>query len=160
MKNDKGWDIMQIDFEKSLKTVWKKLGSHAVMVLSTSCGGVVTSRQMSVVIINGKFYFQTDKTYLKYKQLAENPNASLCFKNYSVVGICKFIGKPLDEKNKFFSGLYKKYFYLSYKQYSHLANEVLVEFTPSLIYSWNYELSKPYMEYWNFTEESYEKRHK
>ncbi len=151
---------MQESFPHSLQSVWKKIGNHSVMILSTSSDNRVSARKMSVIVYNGRFYFQTDKGYLKYRQLTENPNAALCVDNFSIEGECRFIGKPLDEKNSFFAKLYKKYFYLSYKSYSNLESEVLVEFTPSLIYSWNYELTKPYMEYWDLKNESYKKEYK
>lgn len=146
---------MQNDFFTSLSALQKKLGSHAVMVLSTSCDDKVTSRPMSVVVCDGKFYFQTDKTFLKCRQLMKNPNASLCVNNYSITGVCRFIGKPLDEKNRFFLNLFKKYFYASYKLYSHTDNEVLIEFTPKVIYSWIYRFTKPYVEYWDFENKIY-----
>ena len=45
--------------------LWKKIGSHGVMTLSACSHSRVTSRPMSVVVINGKFYCQTDISYLK-----------------------------------------------------------------------------------------------
>lgn len=54
------------------------------MVLSTSLNDVVTSRMMSVVLINKKIYFQTDRTFRKYRQLKENPRVSLCVDNMQI----------------------------------------------------------------------------
>lgn len=147
-------------FQQSTQKVWKSIGVHSIMTLATGSDNRVSARSMSVILCDGKFYFQTDKSYLKYKQLSENPKAALCVGNYSIEGKCRFIGKPLDENNLFFKQLYKKHFYLAYKTYSHLENEVLIEFVPSLIYSWGYELTKPYMEYWDFKNEIYRKEYK
>lgn len=36
---------------------------------------------MSVVLINGVFYFQPDKTFRKYEQIKDNPNVALCIDN-------------------------------------------------------------------------------
>lgn len=138
------------NFYENLPALWKKIGTHGIMTLSTCSENRVTSRPMSVVVIEGKFYCQTDQTYLKYRQISENPNVAVCHKNFSIEGTCKCIGKPLESKNDFFINVFKKHFYGSYKAYSDLHNEVLLEIVPTLIYSWNYKLTKPYMEYFDF----------
>lgn len=150
---------MMEDFNQTISELWKQLNSHRVLVLSTSCNNRVSSRQVSVIIQGGKFYFQTDKNYLKFKQLYINPNASFCFNNYSIEGKCKCIGKPTDEKNSFFLDLFIEHFYPAYKLYSGLETERLMEFTPKLIYKWDYDNSIPYMEYWYFSEQKYVKKY-
>ena len=70
------------------------------------------------------------------------------------------MGKPLDNANSAFASAYKKHFLLAYKSYSHIEKERLLEITPTLIYSWSYELTKPYMEYWDFENRSYRKEYK
>lgn len=148
------------EFLAHLQALWKKIGTHGIMTLSTCAENRVTSRPMSVVVIDGKFYFQTDETYLKYKQLCANPNAALCFKNFSIEGICRVIGKPLDDGNSFFAQAYKKHFRNSFNNYSALPTECVLEVTPTLIYAWEYELLKPYMEYWDFENSEYRKEYK
>lgn len=148
------------DFEQKVQRLWKKLGTHSVMTLSTSADNRVSSRPVSVVISNGNFYFQTSNTYLKFKQLLQNPNASFCVNNYSVEGKCECLGKPSDICNAFFIKLFKKYFFASCKAYSSLPEERLFKFTPSLIYSWNYEFTKPFMEYWDFKNKIYKREYK
>ena len=142
-------------FHEKLPVLWKKIGTHGIMTLSTCSANRVTSRPMSMVVINGRFYCQTDQTYLKYRQISENPNVAVCHKNFSIEGICQCIGKHLE--NDFFIEVFKKYFYGSYKVYSDLQNELLLEIVPTLIYSWNYKLAKPYMEYWDLKNFSYRK---
>lgn len=149
---------MITEFSQTLPALWKKIGTHGVMVLSTCAENRVTSRPVSVVVIDGKFYFQTDENYLKYKQLSANGNAALSVKNFSVEGKCRSIGKPSE--NKFFTRAMKKYFLAAYMNYSKLEAERVLEFTPTLIYSWSYELAKPYMEYWDFENLSYRKEYK
>ncbi len=56
-------------FEENLAKLWKKIGTHDVMTLSTCAENRVTSRKMSVAVINGKFYCQTSEKYLKFKQI-------------------------------------------------------------------------------------------
>jgi len=110
---------------------------------------------MSVVISNNKFYCQTDETFLKYKQILINANVALCLNNYSIEGKCRIIGNPLDQSNAFFIELYKKHFYGSYEAYSAIQTEKLLEITPTLIYSWEYKLNKPFMEYYDFETQTY-----
>lgn len=49
-----------------------EFGQGRKMVLSTSENNKVSSRMMSVIQVNGKFYFQTDVTMKKYHQLKFN----------------------------------------------------------------------------------------
>lgn len=58
------------EFEEKLSELWKNIGSHDVMVLSTCAENRVTSRPMSVIVIAGKLYCQTDENYLKFKQIS------------------------------------------------------------------------------------------
>ncbi len=151
---------MNSEFKTNLEKLFKKIGTHAVMTLATGSENRVTARPVSVVVVNGKFYFQTNKNYLKYKQISENPKSALCFNNYSIEGQCTFIGKPLDTENAVFAKIFKKHFYMAYSLYSHIEDEALAEFTPTLIYCWGYKLNKPYMEYWDFINESYHLEYK
>jgi len=146
---------MESQFVKETAKLWKKLKTHGTMALATCTDNRITSRQMSVIVHDGKFYCQTDETFLKYKQITQNPNVALCYKNFSIEGVCKIIGHPLDEENSFFADRFKKHFYLSYKLYTARPTEKLLEITPSLIYSWEYKLTSPYMEYFDFENRLY-----
>lgn len=99
---------MNTEFSKQLSYMWDKIGSHGVMVLSTSAENRVTSRPVSVVVINGKFYFQTDKSYLKCRQLKINENAALSFENFSIEGKCRDIGRPYMEYWELEKSSYRK----------------------------------------------------
>jgi len=140
--------------EKTIK-LWKKIGTHGIMALATCAENRVTSRSMSMIVYKGKFYCQTDETFLKYKQIAQNPNVALWYKNLSIEGKCCVIGHPLDKDNSFFADMFKRCFRHSFKSYSSLPTEKLLEITPSLIYSWEYKLTKPYMEYFDFENQRY-----
>ncbi len=146
---------MDTIFSEKTSELWKKIGTHGVMILSTSAENRVTSRPMSIIVYDEKFYFQTDETFLKYKQILINSNAALCLKNFSIEGKCRIMGSPLDESNRFFIELYKKYFPTSCKAYSALPTEKLLEIVPALIYSWDYELTEPFMEYFDFDNQTY-----
>ena len=95
-----------------------EFGQGRKMVLSTSENNKVSSRMMSVIQVNGKFYFQTDVTMKKYHQLKFNKNVALCIDNIQIEGICEEIGRPLD--NDFFSDIFQKCFKGSFDAYSSL----------------------------------------
>ena len=149
---------MEIKFSEQCKKLWKQIGTHGVMVLSTCADGRVTSRPVSVVVIDGKFYCQTDENYLKYRQIIQNENAALCVKNFSVEGKCRSIGKPAD--NDFFISAMRKYFANAAERWSYLPSEQVLEITPRLVYSWDYENDMPYMEYRDFENLTYRKEYK
>ena len=133
----------------------RKIGSHGIMVLSSCAENRVTSRAMSVVVIDGKFYCQTDQRYLKFRQIMANPNVSLCVNNFSIEGECRIIGKPSE--NAFFIAKMKEHFPDAVSQWSELPTECVLEITPKLVSAWIYEDNKPYIERWNFENSSYVK---
>ncbi|WP_294476723.1 pyridoxamine 5'-phosphate oxidase family protein [uncultured Ruminococcus sp.] len=135
--------------------LWQDIGTHGVMVLSTCADNRVTSRSMTVVVIDGRFYCQTNKDYLKCRQIAENPNAALCFGNYSIEGRCSIIGKPYD--NPEFISAMEKFYPDAVKRWSGLPEECVLEITPTLIKSWVYENNVPYIETWDFSDDTYRK---
>ena len=135
--------------------LWQDIGTHGVMVLSTCADNRVTSRSMTVVVIDGRFYCQTNKDYLKCRQIAENPNAALCFGNYSIAGRCSIIGKPYD--NPEFISAMEKFYPDAVKRWSGLPEECVLEITPTLIKSWVYENNVPYIETWDFSDDTYRK---
>ena len=136
--------------------LWSSIGEYAVMVLSTCADNIVTSRSMSVVVYGGKFYCQTNKSYLKCRQIEENPNVSLCFRSYSVEGMCSMIGKPY-EIPEFISAM-EKYYPDAVKRWSKLPKECVLEITPALIRSWIYENNVPYIETWNLMDNTFRKK--
>ena len=142
-------------FELKKEEIFSNFGYSKNMVLSTSYQGKVTSRMMSVIIFDGEFYFQTDKNFMKYNQIKNNPNVSLCCDNISIEGIGTELGKPLD--NNRFIKLYEKYYNYSYQQYSSLQNERLFKVTPLYIQIWIYENAKPYIEIIDFKSNEYRK---
>ncbi|MCI5753004.1 MAG: pyridoxamine 5'-phosphate oxidase family protein [Oscillospiraceae bacterium] len=149
---------MDNSFSAHLPELWNRIGTHGVMTLSTCSDERVTSRPMSVVVIGGKFYCRTDENYLKCRQLRKNPNAALCHNNFSIEGKCRIIGRPYEHEA--FIEAMKKHYGSAVERWSSLPSECVLEITPSLIYSWDYEDSKPYMEYWDFEDISYRKEWK
>ena len=130
-------------FEK-YNTFLTEFGESRKMVLSTSENDKVSSRMMSIIQINGEFYFQTDKELKKYRQLIVNHNVALCIDNIQIEGICEESGHPLD--NIDFSNRFQKYFRGSFEAYSSLKNERLFVVKPLFIERWIYKNGIPYTE--------------
>jgi len=133
--------------------LWNKLGSHSIVILSTCADNRVTSRAMSVVVVDGKFYCQTDERYLKCQQIKANPNVSLCVNNFSIEGKCRIIGKP--HENEFFIDKMKEHFPDAVSRWSSMPAECVLEITPKLVSAWIYEDNKPYIECWDFESHTY-----
>lgn len=131
-------------------------GTHKNMVLSTSSGKRIHSRMMSIVCLNRKFYFQTDKNFRKCRDIEENHFVSLCMDNTQIDGICKKSGKPAD--NKEFCGIYKLFYPKAYELYTYLETEVLYEIEPKYIERWIYEEKQPYLEIFDIKNNKYEKK--
>lgn len=138
---------------KKVEEFFLKLGVAKKIVLSTSSKNRVTSRTMSFVIFNNKFYCQTDKNFLKYQQIIENPNVSLCIDNIQIEGVAIAEGSPLE--NKIFIKLFEEYYKNSYLNYSFLEDEILLEITPTLINIWDYENEKPLRKYYDLKKKTY-----
>lgn len=134
-------------------------GDHQVMTLATGVENRITARAMSVILFDGKFYFQTDRDFDKFRQIQENPQIALSYGNVSLEGICHDIGHPLEERNRFFAERYQAAFSSAYKRYSHRPNNVLIEVEPRRMTLWCYEGWQPYREYFDFLQKSWSKEY-
>lgn len=128
-------------------------GKGKKMVLSSAEHNKVTSRMMSIVCMNGSFYFQTDKTFRKYGQLIRNPNAALCIDNIQIEGICEEIGRPLECEA--FCRLYQECYSYSYQMYSFIEDERLFVLKPTYIQRWLYQDGVPYIEVFDIENQVY-----
>lgn len=140
-------------FEEKYKAFLSDFGKGRTMVLSTSENDRVSSRMMSIVMIDGLFYFQTDINFNKYRQIINNHNVALCIDNIQIEGICEEIGHPLQ--NTLFCEVFKDCFKGSYEAYTSLKNERLFVVTPVNIERWIYKDSVPYIETFNITLKEY-----
>ena len=141
-------------FIKQYQAFLSDFGEGRTMVLSTSENDVVSSRMMSVVQLNGMFFFQTDIMLRKYRQLSLNPNGALCIDNIQIEGICEEIGHPSE--NEEFCSIFKKCFKGSYDAYTALKNERLFAFKPRFIERWVYRKGIPFVETFDMEAEIYE----
>lgn len=143
-------------FKKKQSELFAKLGEAKLMVLSTAAQERVSSRMMSIIIAEGKFYFQTDRRLRKYRQLCENPNIALCADNVQIEGTCTELGSPME--NESFAALFEKNFQSSYNAYSKMADERLFVIEPSYIERWIYEENEPFIETYDFAAGTYKKK--
>lgn len=140
-------------FDEAYSEFWRDLGKSRKMVLSTSLHDVVTSRTMSVIVLDKKLYFQTDLAFRKYEQLKRNSHVALCIDNIQIEGECKEIGIPQSNLN--FLKAYKTCFKSSHDRYSMLENERLFEVEPTFIERWRYIDNIPFMETFDVLERNY-----
>lgn len=138
---------MEIDFKTLETEVIELLDKNKIWVLATSSNDRVTARSISIVNEGLRIYFQTDKNFIKYKQIVKNPNVALCYGNVQIEGTAKIKGHPLDEVNQRFVELYRKCHEGSFLRYSHLKNQVVIEIEPKLITLWKYIDSEPFRDY-------------
>ncbi|MCF0148939.1 MAG: pyridoxamine 5'-phosphate oxidase family protein [Clostridium sp.] len=136
-----------------IKEFYDGFGSSKKMVLSTLQNNRVSSRMMSIVLINGVFYFQTDKKLRKYEQIKNNPNVALCIDNVQVEGICLELGHP--SSNEEFCRIFEECFKGSYEAYSSLENERLFAVKPTYIEKWEYKDGKPFIEIFDIVNKIY-----
>lgn len=143
-------------FEENYIKLFDEFGESKNMVLSTCADDAVSSRMMSVIVLDGCFYFQTDINFRKCSQILKNPNVALCADNISVEGKCFEEGTPFD--NKDFIRLFEQHFNWSYNKYSFLSNERLFKVEPVYIQKWIYENSQPYIESLDLKNKIYTKK--
>ena len=140
-------------FSEKVKLFFSDFGIGRKMVLSSSENNRVSSRMMSIVQIDGIFYFQTDMTMNKYHQIISNNNVALCIDNIQIEGICEEKGHPLN--NPDFCNVFQECFKGSYDAYSSLKNERLFAVKPMYIERWIYKDSIPYIETFDMNSQQY-----
>ena len=102
--------------------------------------GEVSARNMTIVNLGLKIYLQTDNSFDKIKDIKENPNVAINFGPYSFKGKAKIVGHPSINKT-YIEKIKLKHEY-TYKHYTNLANEVLIEIIPSSAKIWGIDFEK------------------
>lgn len=134
-------------YEEQLKSTFDELGVAKKMTLATSVNDIVSARTISVLILGGRFYFQTDKNMDKGKEISFNEHVALAVGNIQIKGICKELGHPTEKQNEEFLTHFKEHYNSAYTKYSHLENERVYEITPTLIKLWKYTENTPCIEF-------------
>ena len=120
-------------------------------MLATSKNDIVTARNMSIISVSNKIYFQTSKLMEKYDQIISNANVALCTNNIQIQGIAKDIGSWSQNQNLL--ELYKKNHNNSYELYGKMRTQTVIEITINNIKKWDYKDGKQFICYINFINE-------
>lgn len=140
-------------FSEKYEAFLSDFGKARKMVLSTSENDIVSSHMMSVIQMNGTFYFQTDCTFRKYRQISSNRNVALCIDNIQIEGICEELGHPLD--NADFCRQFEECFKGSFDAFTSLENERLFAVKPVFIERWIYVNGIPFIETFDIVKQDY-----
>lgn len=140
------------DFHSTLATIMQKIAKKGLVTLATSQNDFVTARSISVVVYEGRIAFQTSTKLLKFQQIQDNPNVSLCLDNLQIEGSAKIKQAPKNEEK--FSQLYQKKHPSSYQNYSQMASSRVIEIIPSNMKVWTYHEGAPYLSSLNIEQET------
>ena len=126
-----------ITFDQAVELMFEKLGDWKIMALASSVNDYVMVRNVSCLFYDGKVWFKTDKNFRKTQQLFQNPQVALCWSGVQIEGIAENKGLVVDEPDRRFEGLYKKFLWGSYNRYSHEDTEIIIEVTPKFVEIWD-----------------------
>jgi len=148
-----------MEFKNEISILFNKLGIAKKMVLATCAETRTTARMMSCIFYEDNIYFQTDKNFLKYKQIILNPNIALCIDNIQIEGVASDVGHPLDKINEYFAIQFKINYPIAYKKYIALPDECLIKVIPTFITLWEYDNGKPYRIFFDFSKKEVSKEY-
>lgn len=126
-----------LTFEQAVELLFQKLENWKIMALASSVQDYVMVRNVSCLFYDGKVYFKTDKNFRKTQQLFQNPHVALCWSGVQIEGIAENKGLVVDEADRCFEKLYKKYLWGSYNKYSHEDSEIIIEVIPKFVEIWD-----------------------
>ena len=112
-----------IDFENKIITLFEN--TKFCVLATADKNGVVSASQVCLINDGLKLYFQTDRTFEKVKNISENPNVAINIGAYYFKGQAKLMEHP--NKNDWFIESIKAKHPETYKSYTNLPNEVLIE---------------------------------
>lgn len=96
---------------------------------------------MSCIFIGLRIAFQTSIASTKIRQIRENPRVALCMENMQIEGEATISGHPYDIP--WFREMYSRLHPGSFRAYSWLDEECVVEVEPKLISLWKYIEGRP-----------------
>lgn len=126
-----------LTFEQAVEIMFEKLGDSKIMALASSVNDYVMVRNVSCLFYDGKVWFKTDKNFRKTQQLFENPHVALCWSGVQIEGLAQNKGRVVEEPDRRFETLYKKFLWGSYNKYSHEDTEIIIEVTPKFVEIWD-----------------------
>lgn len=117
-------------YEATAKKFWDMLAKGIEIVIATADGNDVTARTVSAVPLEGKLYFSTFDSSLKYAQIGKNPQVAFCVGPIQLKGTARIMGSPEMAENKAASDAIMAAFPDDYAVFSKAPGVVLVEVTP------------------------------
>ena len=126
-----------LTFEQAVEIMFEKLGDSKIMALASSVNDYVMVRNVSCLFYDGKVWFKTYKNFRKTQQLFENPHVALCWSGVQIEGLAQNKGLVVEEPDRRFETLYKKFLWGSYNKYSHEDTEIIIEVTPKFVEIWD-----------------------
>ena len=126
-----------LTFEQAVQIMFEKLGDWKIMALASCVDNYPMVRNVSCLFYDNKVYFKTDQNFRKTQQLFQNPNVALCWSGVQIEGIAENKGLVVEQEDRKFETLYKKYLWQSYNKYSHKDSEILIEITPMFVEIWD-----------------------
>lgn len=139
-----------LNFESEKDNFFNLLGESKTMVLATTDGENVSARNLSIIIDNDKFYFQTDSNFKKCRDIEKNNNVALCVDNIQIEGKVTNTGYFYGKDFENFKIKFKKYHIGSYKAYSKLIYNKIFEIEPINISLYKYEDNDVYRFFLDF----------
>ena len=112
-----------IDFEKKIIDLFEN--TKFCVLATANKNGVVSASQVCLINDGLKLYFQTDRTFEKVRNILENPNVAINIGAYYFKGQAKVMEHP--NNNDWFIDKIKTKHPETYKSYTNLPNEVLIE---------------------------------
>ncbi|MGL4109221.1 pyridoxamine 5'-phosphate oxidase family protein [Clostridium sp. LP20] len=149
----------KLDFNKVKEEFFRSIGDTKIMVLATTDSQKVSARNMSIVINNEKFYFQTDYNFDKCREIEKNKNVALCVDNIQIEGKVTYIGDFYDKKFEEFKKVFKLKHKSSYEGYSKLMDNKVFEVIPTKISLYKYDGLDVYREFIDFIKRSAYRRY-
>jgi general stress protein 26 len=128
---------------EEIESVLAGIRTKPIIVFATSRNNKVTARNMSVVTIDDKIYFQTGLSMEKAQQLIANDNVAFCVDNYQIYGKAKNIG-AWDQHESVLEE-YRRNHDASYEKYKKVSDEIIVETAIEEIEMWEYRNGLPYI---------------
>jgi len=99
--------------------------------------GVVSTAQMCLINDGLIVLMQTDKNFVKVKNITQNPHVAFNIASHNFKGTAKTLGHPTS--NPIFIEKMKSKHPSSYESYTNLANEVLIEIHLTEVRIWDHD---------------------
>lgn len=131
-----------MEFLQYYNNVLERIAKKGTIILATSAQNRVSARAISVVVDEGKIFFQTSEKLLKYQQIVANKYVALTLNNIQIEGIAE-IKEPTVQADKF-RIMYKEKHANSFQAYSNMKSSRVIEVTPTNISEWIYVEGEPY----------------